>query len=277
MRLNRDYLNTDAEFQEQDLPPVIAHELFGHGLWYSRAARGNALQAYHHHELNEMNARLVGWLVDFELDRRFEDLSTWSYLSDPAAYLAYLKLRLPYYALTWSTAELARPRETLEERSAAAKAKRAELAGELANNATWIVVADHFVKHHGVDPSRLRALRLQLAENAQGYNDDIAITDSLIKQVDATIGRMNAEPDRASERYLRWAAAHPLFAELADEMSRHASRLSEMVSRTPAKPGDESAAAAAARAEHWRGQITFDELVEMYYKDREQNPRHWLN
>ena len=30
-----------------------------------------AYQAFHHHELNETNARLVGWLVDFELDGRF--------------------------------------------------------------------------------------------------------------------------------------------------------------------------------------------------------------
>jgi hypothetical protein len=277
VRMNLDYLGAHAEFQEQDLPPTLAHELLGHGLWYSRAARENALQAFHHHDLNETNARLVGWLVDFELDQRFEESGAWSYLSDPAAFLNHLKLRLPYYALTWSTAELSRPRETLEERSLAARAKREQLRTQLANHSSWNLVIDHFASHHGIAESRLRALRAYMAETAQSYKDEIGVMDALIAEVDATVGRMNAEPDRSSERYLQWAATHPLFADLRAETDENTRRLQEQVSRTPAKVGDESAEAARSRAEHWRGQITFEQLVEMYRKDREQNPKHWQN
>ena len=275
VRMNLDYLGAHAEFQEQDLPPTLAHELLGHGLWYSRAARENALQAFHHHDLNETNARLVGWLVDFELDQRFEESGAWSYLSDPAAFLNHLKLRLPYYALTWSTAELARPRETLEERSLAAKAKREQLRTQLANHSSWNGVIDHFVAHHAVAESRLTALRGYMAETAQSYQDEIGVMDALIAEVDATVGRMNAEPDHSSERYLQWAATHPLFADLRAETDAHTRRLQGQVSRTPAKLGDESQSAVQAREDHWRGQITFEQLVEMYRKDRERNPKHW--
>jgi hypothetical protein len=275
VRLNLDYLGTDAEFQTQDLPPTLAHELLGHGLWYSRAAREGAFQAFHHHELNETNARLVGWLADFELDGRFEENGAWSYLQDPAGFLNHLKLRLPYYALTFSNEELGRPLEALEARSAAAKAKRARLESELANHLSWNPVIDHFVKHHGIPEARLRALRGYMADTAQSYKDELAVMDSLIAEVDATVGRMKAEPDASSERYLKWAATHPMFADLARETAENGARLLELVRRTPARPGDETAEAARSRADHWRGQITFEEMADMYRKDRERNPGHW--
>lgn len=275
VRVNLDYLGTDAEFLKQDLPPILAHELLGHGLWYSRAVRENALQAFHHHELNETNARLVGWAVDFELDGRFEESGAWNYLQDPAGFLAHLKLRLPYYALTFSNEELARPVEALEARSAAAKEKRAQLEAELANLLSWNPVIEHFVKHHGLAESRLRALRAYMSDNEAGYREELKVMDALIADVDATVGRMKAEPDRVSERYLQWAAAHPMFADLARETEANGRRLIEMVGAASAKAGDESAEAALRRDEHWRGQVTFDELVELYRRDRERNPSHW--
>ncbi|MDE2144175.1 MAG: hypothetical protein KGJ84_17340, partial [Elusimicrobia bacterium] len=275
VRLNQDYLGTDPEFLKQDLPPILAHELLGHGLWYSRAVRENALQAFHHHELNETNARLVGWLADFELDGRFEDSGAWDYLQDPAGFLSNLKLRLPYYALTFSNEELARPIQALESRSAAAKEKRARLEAELANLISWNPVIDHFARHHGIAEPRLRALRGYMTDNEAGYREELKVMDALIADVDATVGRMKAEPDRVSERYLQSAAAHPMFADLVRETATNGRRLLQMVGAASAQAGDESAEAARRRDDHWRGQVTFDELVEMYRRDREENPRHW--
>ncbi|MDE2144180.1 MAG: hypothetical protein KGJ84_17365, partial [Elusimicrobia bacterium] len=275
VRLNQDYLGTDPEFLKQDLPPILAHELLGHGLWYSRAVRENALQAFHHHELNETNARLVGWLTDFELDGRFEDSGAWNYLQDPAGFLSGLKLRLPYYALTFSNEELARPIEALEARSVAAKDKRAQLETELANLLSWNPVIDHFARHHGIAESRLRALRGYMSDNEAGYRDELKVMDALIADVDATVGRMKAEPDRVSERYLQQAATHPMFADLVRETATNGRRLLQMVSAVSAQAGDESADAARRRDEHWRGQVTFDELAGMYRRDREENPGHW--
>ena len=275
VRLNLDYLGTSSEYLEQDLPPTLAHELFGHGPWYARAARENVLQPFHHHELNETNARLVGWLVDFELDHRFEEGGAWSYLTDPVAFMKYLKLRLPYYAVTWSTAELARPRETLEERSLAAQAKREHLQTILSNHSSWNGVIDFFVSKKTLAEASVRALRAYMAETARGFEDEIAVLHTLIADVDGIVGRMNAEPDRSSEKFLREAAAHPLFADLQRETDENTRRLLQQVEGTSAKFGDESAAAAKEREDHWRGQLTFEGLMEMYRKDRERHPEHW--
>jgi len=273
VRLNLDYLGTDAAFQEQDLPPTIAHELLGHGLWYARAVRENAFQAFHHHELNETNARLVGWAVDYELDGRFEESGAWSYLSDPAGFLAYLKLRLPYYALTFSNAELRDPVGALTGRLAAAKVKRATVEQERANNASWLPLIDHFVSAHGIAASRFRALRAHLEDSDRAYADDLATIDALAAEVNATLGRMRAEPERDSERYLQWAATHPLFADLERETSENAARLLERVRRDPPPAPDPELARKAA--EHWRGQITFDQLAAMAAEDQRAHPEHW--
>lgn len=272
VRLNRDYLGTDEAFQTEDLPPTIAHELLGHGLWYQRAAAEDAYQAFHHHELNETNARLVGWLTDFELDGRFEENGAWSYLQDPAGFLSYLKLRLPYYALTFSNSELADPIRALESRLAGARAKRAQIAAERSNNRTWIPVLDHFVRNHGLAESRTRALRAHLEGTDQSYADELANIDALIAEVEGSLGRMKAEADRQSERYLQWAATHPMFADLERETQSHTERLLDMVRRNP-PPSDPELARKAE--DHWRGQVTFDELVRMVEDDKRRHPDHW--
>ncbi|OGR96700.1 MAG: hypothetical protein A2V88_01600 [Elusimicrobia bacterium RBG_16_66_12] len=273
VRMNLDYLGTDAQFQEQDLPPTLAHELFGHGLWYWRAAAENALQAFHHHELNETNARLVGWLVDFEMDRRFEENGAWNYLQDPAQFLRNLKLRLPYYALTFSNEELARPLEALEARLVSARAKRDRLEGELANHRSWNGVIDHFTGKHGVPERRFARLRRTMADADQNYRDEIATMDAIISDVDGTIARMKAEPDRKSERYLQWAASHPFFARLEAAARESARRLHAMVTEAPTSrtdaPADETDETPKS------DQLTFDDLVRLSRDDRERHPERW--
>jgi hypothetical protein len=217
----------------------------------------------------------VQWLVDFELDQRFEAGGAWGYLGDPGSFLKSLKLRHSSYATTWSTAELARPRETLEERSKEAQAAREKVRVKLANHSSWIAVIDHFASHHSVEESRLRALRAYMAETAQIYEFEIGILDAVVAEVDAVVGRMNAEPDRVSEKYLQGVAAHPFFSDLQRDTDESARRLIEQVNSAAARPGEETEAKKKAREDHWRGQITFDELMEMYRKDREQHPAHW--
>jgi hypothetical protein len=276
VRLNADYLGTDETFQKQDLPPTLAHELLGHGLWYSRAARENVLQGFHHHELNEMNARAVGWRVDFELDRYFEESGAWSFIADPGGFLAYLKTRLPFYALTFSNEELSRPVQALEERSSAAKAKLAQQREELANHRTWNHVIDFFVRRRAVPEVRFRALRAQMAEQEAAHLNEIAMIESVIAEVEATLSRMRAEPDGASENYLRWAGSHPMFGDLQREYDENVRRLVEHVKETGARAYDEPAELTRRRAEHWRGQITFAELFDMYRRDREKHPKDWV-
>lgn len=273
VRMNLDYLGADAQFQEQDLPPTLAHELFGHGLWYWRAAAENALQAFHHHELNETNARLVGWLVDFEMDRAFEENGAWNYLQDPAQFLRNLKLRLPYYALTFSNKELAKPLEALESRLISARAKRARLESELANHRSWNAVIDHFARKHGVDESRFTQLRQVMADTEQNYRDELSTMDDIISDVDGTIARMKAETDRQSERYLQRTASHPLFTRLEAAAKENARRLAEMVAK--ASMAAAPAPAAPAHESPKSDQLTFDDLMRIYREDRQRHPEHW--
>lgn len=275
VRLNNAYLESHEHYRAQSLPPILAHELLGHGLWYARAARENILQAFHHHELNETNARLVGWLADFEQDRRFEEAGAWNYLRDPQAYLDGLKLRLPYYALTFSQDELKRPIEALEARLAAARAARARLETERANQRTWMAVADHFVSQHRTPAESFRALNAQFAQSDAAYTAEIAAVDDLSAQVSVVLGRFKAEEDKVSERYLRDAAEHPLFADLQREADANLQKILDHVRATGARPEDESPEAARLRAEYWRGQIDFFELRRMYEEDRAAHPDHW--
>lgn len=275
VRMNLDYLGTDAQFQEQDLPPTLAHELFGHGLWYFRAAAENALQAFHHHELNETNARLVGWLVDFEMDRRFEENGAWNYLQDPTQFLRNLKLRLPYYALTFSNEELARPLEALETRLTSAGAKRTRLEGELNNHRSWNAVIDHFVTRHGMPERHFALLRQTMRDTEQNYRDEVATMDAIISDLEGTIARMKAEPDRQSERYLQWAATHPLFARLEAAARENARRLHELVAKTSTPPASAPPQATGSAAEPESDQLTFDDLMRLYQQDRQGHPDHW--
>ncbi|MDE2489446.1 MAG: hypothetical protein KGM24_01275, partial [Elusimicrobia bacterium] len=273
--LNEDYLKVDRAVRDRDLPPVLAHELFGHALWYSRAAREGAYLAFHHHELNEANARLVGWLVDFELDGFLEEQGAWRFLQDPARYLSGLKLRLPYYATTFSSAEMGSPVESLEARREAALAKRARLETERANHRTWSAVIDHFVSRHGLPEARVRALRRYMVDTDANYGAEIAVMDDIVATVDGLLKAMRAEPDAQAEKYLTWAATHPIFEAVGRENDANARRLLEMVRESGARPEDEPDEVRRAREEHWRGQVTFDELERMYREDRERRPDHW--
>ncbi len=275
VRLNAAYLESHEHYRAQSLPSILAHELLGHGLWYARAARENILQAFHHHELNETNARLVGWLSDFEQDGRFEEAGVWTYLRDPQAYLDGLKMRLPYYALTFSQEELGRPVEALEARLAAAQAARARLMTERGNQRTWEGVINHFASHHHAPEASFRALRAQFAQSDAAYTAEIAAVDELSAQVSVVLGRFKAEQDKVSERYLRGAAEHPLFADLQREADANLSKLLDHVRSAGARPEDESPEAARLREAHWRGQIDFSELRRMYEEDRAAHPDHW--
>jgi len=270
VRINLNYLAADDRALEQELPSFLAHELLGHGLWYVRAVKAKLLPAYHHHELNEANARLVGWLVDYELDRRFEDPGAWNYLSDPAQYLSKLKLWLPFYALAFSSDELKRPVQALEARLEAARAKRKRLETELGNHRAWDRIIDHFIDGHGLPARRFAELRWTMADWKQRYKDDLANLDEIIAAVGRDLERMKAESDRRSEGYLRRAASQPLFVLLDIETRKATEKLKSLIKQSPAEsPGKVGPTQAKS------DQFTFDDLQDLYRKDKKKHPDHW--
>jgi|GEM_PF-1540334 len=275
VRVNDAYVNSSGQSLEQGLPAILAHELLGHGFWYARAHREGVLMVFHHHELNETNARLLGWLVDFELDQRFEEEQAWLYLQNPQAYLDSLKMRLPYYAKTFSNAEMLEPVATLEKRLTDAKAARARVQTERHNQQTWAAVVDHFIQAHRVPAKRFRNLNVEFAQADAAYAGELETLDALSKEVEALLQNFKAEPDGASEKVLKQVPSHPMFVELQSVTDQALGDLLAKVRASGAVPGAASAADMRAHEEYWRGQIDFAELQRMYFEDRRAHPQHW--
>ena len=272
IRLNRHYVDGDPEFMRESLPSIIGHELLGHGLWYGRASKDNLYLAFHYHELNETLARLVGWSIDHELDGRFEEAGTWTYLSDPAHYLSNLKMRLPYYAVTFSQSEMAKPLETLRSRLSAAEQQVEQARKNLASQKTWLPVLDHFSRDHGIAASRFELLRKELSDLEAHYQNEVVNAETIVQEVTGLMNRIEAEPDHASELYLKQASAHPFFERLSAESENLGASLQKAASVAPSSP----LRAAPTRP---AGQISWEELAKMYQDDvaadAKRAVKHW--
>lgn len=272
IRLNRHYVDGDPDFMRESLPSIIGHELLGHGLWYGRAAKENLYLAFHYHELNETLARLVGWAVDHELDGRFEEAGAWNYLSDPAHYLSNLKMRLPYYAVTFGQSEMANPLGTLRARLASAEAEVVRARSNLASQKTWLPVLEHFSRDHGIPSSRFDLLRKELSDLEAHYQNEVVNAESIVREVSGLMERIAAEPDHASELYLKEASAHPFFSRLSADAARLGKALETMANAAPPAPPRPAAPRPA-------DQITWEALAKMYQEDvaadAKRPVKHW--
>ena len=272
IRLNRHYVDGDPDFMRESLPSIIGHELLGHGLWYGRAAKENLYLAFHYHELNETLARLVGWSIDHELDGRFEEAGAWNYLSDPAHYLSGLKMRLPYYAVTFGQSEMADPLATLRARLASAEAEVERARRNLAAQKTWLPVLDHFSRDHGIPERRFDMLRKELSDLEAHYQNEVLNAESIVREVSGLMERIAAEPDHASEQYLKQASAHPFFSRLSADTARLGKALEKMANAAPPAPPRPAAPRPA-------DQISWEELAKMYQDDVAADARrtikHW--
>jgi hypothetical protein len=272
IRLNRHYVDGDPDFMRESLPSIIGHELLGHGLWYGRAAKENLYLAFHYHELNETLARIVGWAIDHELDGRFEEAGAWNYLSDPAHYLSNLKMRLPYYAVTFGQEEMSDPLTTLRARLAAAEQEVERARRNLASQKTWLPVLDHFSRDHGVAANRFDLLRKEMADLEAHYQNEVLNAESIVREVSGLMERIAAEPDHASENYLKEASAHPFFGRLSADASRLGKALEKMANAAPPAPPRPAAPRPA-------DQITWEELSRMYQDDvaadAKRPVKHW--
>lgn len=274
--LQQAYFHQGRDIVEQTLPAVIAHELLGHGLWQARAEREDASAVLRHHHFSEVYARLVGWLVDIELDGQISsDRSARDFLKDPDLYWDQLKLRSAYYALTFTTAELQKPVATLVARAAAARVRCEERARMLSNTRSWPAVIEHFIAKHGIDALRLREVRDDLAQDEQGLLREIARVEAVTAELDLCIGKFRAETDGKSERYLQQAAQHPLLARLTDDAAILDRRLRDSIDRCAGDPFVGLPSERHRNHQRKPDQIDFAALKAMYLEDRERYPEHW--
>lgn len=272
IRLNRHFVDGDAEIMHDVLPSIIGHELLGHGLWYGRAAKDNLYLAYHYHELNETLARLVGWDIEYELNSRFETPGAWNFMADPAGYLLRLKMAQPYYSVTLSRQEMADPVGTFRGRLESARQAIANGHKNLTAQKTWPPVIDHFVAHHHIKEERFRMLREEMRDQERYHESEIANSEAIVASLLDLIGKLEAEPNRDSVQYLAQASAHAFF----DRLSADTERLrAELERAANAKPPVADRAPPPRPAD----QITWDELAQMYRDDVAADAkrviRHW--
>lgn len=275
IRLSEDYLSTHLNASISDLPAVLCHELFGHGTWYVRAEREKSYQALHHHELFELNARLVGWEVDFELDGLLDrDHLARRYLNDPKTHSAELKLTHPYYALSFSSEEMLQPVETLESRLQLVQQMKDLHQKERASYRSWIPVIEHFIQDHGFPEWRFKDTS-KFIKNADAYYENTLERDAeVISEIASTLSRLRDEEDQISVKYLNWAASCPLIMDLQRETALNHKRLENILNRNPVPAMDITG---ISDPDDHQDQITFDTLINMYRSDCEQNPHHWAN
>lgn len=269
VRLNRDYLDSDEEYFFEDAPPTLAHELLGHGLWYGRMAKDNLQEGFHVHENNETNAKLVGWLASWELNRRHHDTYAYEYLQDPVAYLRNLKLRQPYYALTYANGELADPLAALRARLAKLPGLRASYEQGLANVRSWPPIVDHFIGHHGIPESRFAKLREDLVQREAALNGELATLASIEQNVQATIDYYESETGKPGLQYLKFMGSYPQFAALQADVDAMTAELREKMTNEQPRPGP-------APLPWPEDQITWAEFQEMFQRDARENPSHWV-
>lgn len=269
VRLNRDYLDSDEEYFFEDAPPTLAHELLGHGLWYGRMAKDNLQDGFHVHENNETNAKLVGWLASWELNRRHHDTYAYEYLQDPKSYLRNLKLRQPYYALTYADSDLPDPLAALRGRLAQLPALRASYQQGLANVRSWPPIVDHFIGHHGVPESRFAKLKEDLVQREAALNGELATLASIEQNIQATIDYYESEGGKPGLAYLKAMGQYRQFGALQADVDAMTAQLREAMTREQARPSPPPLP--------WPDeQITWTEFQEMFQRDARENPTHWV-
>jgi hypothetical protein len=269
VRMNRDYLDSDEEYFFEDAPPTLAHELLGHGLWYGRMAKHDLQEGFHVHENNETNAKLVGWLASWELNRRHHDTYAYEYLQDPAAYLRNLKLRQPYYSVTYSDADLKDPLAALRARLDELPRLRAAYTQGLANTRSWPPIVDHFILHHDISESRFAKLREDLAGREAALQNELATLDQIEQSVRATIEYYEGEAGRPGLAYLKSMGQFPQFGALQADVDAMTAELRRRMTEEQARP-------VPAPLPWPEGQITWEQFQEMFHRDARENPSHWV-
>jgi hypothetical protein len=253
----------------------LAHELLGHGLGYGRAWAQGLVNAFHHHDLNEWTARVIGWTVDFELNGAAGDPEAWQYLQSPEVFINRLKLRHPTYAVTFGSSEMVEPAEALKQRLEAAREQLSEMEQNLVRHRSWNRVIDHFISDHGMAAGEFVALKSELALTDHVIETEIAQINAAIATMVSTLIDFYADADVEYRLHLLNTARHPFFAGLEDEVKSLTEHLRAIA--TKAKSTSRRVSSDVGINPYWHGQVTFADLVKLYESDRTHFPNAGRN
>ncbi len=273
--LNEKYLGSGDDYVLRDLPPALAHELFGHALSSAMAEKEGLAQVFRHCSLNEIHARLVGWLVDMELDGRIERSGAEEYLCDPAAFMAKLKFDDPFYAVTFSVEEMADVRQAMKRRLAEALQKRESLSGELVRSSLHLRAIGHFVREHGVPEAQFRDLRRELEDRDAVLRLEQGKLDRIVEILAQTIRRCSEETDGQFEKSFRDASDHRFLAEMRGRIVTMSGQLAALVRDAVWSPFAQSVQPHSQRGAAAPHAYAIEELIVLMEQDRLENPHHW--
>lgn len=267
VEINAGYLSTDLRNQFQEVPGILAHELLGHVLNGLRAERAGASWPMGVWRGDEDLAATTGWLVQAEIEGKLPpDPYLWSYLSDPEGYHRSLQLVTKYYAETFTPDEAARAERVYAERLARVRRRVETLNSRLDPAEDWGKVLDHFQSVHGVSAARLASLRVDLVDSSSAaakveLGRLLAIRDGLsadLKELKDPV-RLSRQADLAK------AMSAPFFADGERRLAAQTEKLRALAAGN--SPFQTFPAPADA--------LTWDDLRELYRKDRAEHPEHW--
>jgi hypothetical protein len=266
VRLNKEYLKTSPGWRENAVASTLAHELLGHGLIYYKSKAAGVEPVNRVYRGDEAMAGLTGWLMDAELGQPLSNGHMWRYMADPEEYHKGLKLNLPYYAGTFSTAEMKAPLTALLERRKAAAAELKRLPAQREEVKDNQKLIDHFVGRHGLDRKKVKTLEEGL-QNQRVWHD---AHEKNLKEIDEYVKKkidyFVTDAGRKEALELFNKADDPYFKADQARADLLAQRLK---ARTKGKAQESAFPPPPA------GQLTWADLHVMLAQDKKDNPSHW--
>lgn len=264
--LNRDYLDTDPDYQRVNVAGTLAHELFGHAFERQRADRARVTDSLMNYRGDEAGSGLLGWLVQLELGGPADDGHMWSYSQDPERYHRGLQTNLPYYATTFSPAEMRNPVDTLTARRGQVEEERRRARLLTASMLRWRPVARHFIDAHGMAEPPFGTV-FETLRNYEGWlaSHETNLT-AIGAHMDQTRAYWTGSPEgRAARDRVVNESRRPYYGEAETRLRERRTRLNGLLQSRRPEPSTPPIP----------GHVQMPELYRLYDDDVRDNPGHW--
>lgn len=219
VQLNRDYLQTSADFRAPEVAATVAHELLGHSLVHYKAKAAGVVAVNDVYRNDEANAALVGWTVLAEQGADLDSSGMWTFLSNPEQFHRELQVAMPYYAGTFSRAEMFHPLDTLNERLARAVAELGDLPALQRRVDDHRSIHDHFVKAHGFKRQAFRFLEEGLNASRVYYDAHDKDLRSIVDYVKDRMAYYGTDEGRKQSARLLWRSRNSYFQEMESRIN----------------------------------------------------------
>lgn len=262
--LNQGYLETDPAWRGPEMTGTLGHEMFGHAFERQRADKAGVTSSLNHYRGDEANAGLLGWLIELEAGAPADDGNMWNYIQDPEAYHRNLETLMAYYAGTFSVADMKNPLATLKDRRDRVDQARARLHQRRESTDNWRPVVEHFIEVHGMSRDDFS----NILASIDGTDKFTETEDKEYVHIQSYIDSLSAHwsGDGAAElATISAESGSPYYVGTEERLQVLRGRLKDLTANRKPEPS----------APPVPGQITWDQLSDMYEKDLKDHPEHW--